>query len=73
MLDFAAADDNNKEHDVDEESILAAFMATTRPQMRTYQQSQCCTQLLNTVEDTDADTDNLYGSIPVASSSCNKL
>ena len=71
--DFAATDDNDEEHDVDEESILAAFMATTRPQMRTYQRSQCRTQLLNAVKDTNADTDNLYGSVPVASSSRNKL
>ncbi|KAJ1019939.1 hypothetical protein NDA16_004220 [Ustilago loliicola] len=68
----AAADDDDDEDD-DGKSILAAFMGTCWRPVQTYGHRLDGKQPLNAVEDTDADADNLYDSVPVASSSRNKL
>ncbi|KAJ1025927.1 hypothetical protein NDA16_002553 [Ustilago loliicola] len=69
----AAADDDDDEEDDDGKSILAAFMGTCRRPVQTYGHRLDGKQPLNAIEDTDADADNLYDSVPVACSSRNKL
>ncbi|KAJ1026796.1 hypothetical protein NDA16_002093 [Ustilago loliicola] len=66
-------DDDDDEEDDDGKSILAAFMGTCRRPVRTYGHRLDGKQPLNAVEDTAADANNLYDSVPVASSSRIKL